>query len=52
MREYLLEIRFDEANTPRKCWQYSRTGLAEDRSELQLDNAGGVHAVALDLGIE
>ncbi|SDY82475.1 hypothetical protein SAMN05421504_10782 [Amycolatopsis xylanica] len=50
VREYLLEIRFDEANTPRKCWQYSRTGLAEDRRELQLDTAGGVHAVALDFG--
>ncbi|MDQ0379679.1 hypothetical protein [Amycolatopsis thermophila] len=52
IREYLLEIRFDEADALRGCWQYARRGNAEseERRELHLDTAGGVHAVALDYG--
>ncbi|WP_236788942.1 hypothetical protein [Amycolatopsis sp. GM8] len=48
VREYLLEIQFDAA--PERCWQYARTGEAEDRRDLKLDGTGGVHAVALDFG--
>ncbi|GAB2974909.1 hypothetical protein GCM10017788_42540 [Amycolatopsis acidiphila] len=48
VREYLLEIQFDTA--PARCWQYARTGDAEEGRDLQLDATGGVHAVALDFG--
>jgi hypothetical protein len=52
VREYLLEVRFDDGITPRHCWQYSRKGPDDqaDRRELKLDQANGVHAVALDFG--
>lgn len=51
VREYLLEVRFDAKAAPWQCWQYAAgdTGPAESR-ELRLDNACGVHAVALDFG--
>jgi len=48
VREYLLEIEFDAP--PVECWQYSRTTDAEGRRALDLDTAGGAHAVALDFG--
>ncbi|WP_020666631.1 hypothetical protein [Amycolatopsis nigrescens] len=52
VREYLLEIRFDTGTAPEHCWQYSRKGSDEpdDRRELKVDKADGVHAVALDFG--
>jgi hypothetical protein len=52
VREYLLEVRFDEGISPETCWQYSRKGPNDplDRRELKLDQANGVHAVALDFG--
>ncbi|WP_158888399.1 hypothetical protein [Amycolatopsis anabasis] len=52
VREYLLEIRFDTGTAPQRCWQYSRKGPDDlnDRRELKVDNADGVHAVALDFG--
>jgi hypothetical protein len=52
IREYLLEIHFDTGIVPRNCRQYSRRGpddLAEYR-DLRVDNANGVHAVAIDFG--
>ena len=52
VREYLLEVRFDDGVSPERCWQYSRKGPDDplDRRELKLDPANGVHAVALDFG--
>jgi hypothetical protein len=52
VREYLLEIHFDTPNVPEQCWQYARVGTGEltDRRDLVVDNADGVHAVALDFG--
>jgi hypothetical protein len=52
VREYLLEVRFDAGTIPQRCWQYSRKGPNDpvDRRELKLDQANGVHAVALDFG--
>ncbi|WP_199435069.1 hypothetical protein [Qaidamihabitans albus] len=52
VREYLLEVRFEGGDVPFRCWQYAREeagGTAASR-ELRLDNASGVHAVALDFG--
>ncbi|MGH3518032.1 MAG: hypothetical protein ACRDQ7_11575 [Haloechinothrix sp.] len=52
VREYLLEVRFDEDRPPTHCWQYARTSpaAASDRRDLRLDHSCGVHAIALDFG--
>lgn len=52
VREYLLEVSFAAAATPRKCSQYSQKSPTEqvERRELKLDNSNSVHAVALDFG--
>ncbi|MFI6030378.1 hypothetical protein [Amycolatopsis magusensis] len=52
VREYLLEVSFENGETPEKCWQYTRPGNHEPevRRELKIDDANAVHAVALDFG--
>lgn len=52
IREYLLEIQFDSNTLPQKCWEFSRRSpnRPADRRELTIDNANGVHAVAIDFG--
>ncbi|TQI94340.1 hypothetical protein [Amycolatopsis cihanbeyliensis] len=52
IREYLLEIRFDNGCVIRNCWQYKQgtEDNSMDRRELTIDGTNGVHAVALDFG--
>ncbi|MGC7102369.1 hypothetical protein ACPZ19_47520 [Amycolatopsis lurida] len=52
VREYLLEVSFNQQKIPEKCWQYTRrnTSEPEARRELKIDDANAVHAVALDFG--
>lgn len=52
VREYLLEVSFNQQKIPEKCWQYTRrnTREPEARRELKIDDANAVHAVALDFG--
>ncbi|HEV7907532.1 MAG TPA: helix-turn-helix transcriptional regulator [Pseudonocardiaceae bacterium] len=53
VREYVIEVRFDQSNLPTRCQQYSVPAGDEApsrRRNLTLDNASGVHAVALGFG--
>ena len=50
VREYVIEVRFDETNLPSRVQQYSVPAGDETpsrRRNLTLDSGGGVHAVAL-----
>ncbi|MFJ6675864.1 hypothetical protein ACIQMJ_32575 [Actinosynnema sp. NPDC091369] len=53
VREYVIEVRFDQSNLPARCQQFS-VPAGDDtpsrRRNLALDAAGGVHAVALGFG--
>ncbi|WP_199441921.1 helix-turn-helix domain-containing protein [Umezawaea beigongshangensis] len=53
VREYVIEVRFDESNLPARCQQFS-VPAGDDapsrRRNLALDGAHGVHAVALGFG--
>jgi transcriptional regulator with XRE-family HTH domain len=52
VREYVLEVRFQEPALPVHCYQYEAITAAdkEDSRALSLDGANGVHAVALGFG--
>ena len=53
VREYVIEVRFDEANLPSRVQQYSVPAGDETpsrRRNLTVDSGGGVHAVALGFG--
>lgn len=53
VREYVIEVRFDPGCLPSRCQQFSVPAGDDSpsrRRNLALDNAGGVHAVALGFG--
>jgi transcriptional regulator with XRE-family HTH domain len=53
VREYVIEVRFDQSHLPARCQQYAVPAGEEGpsrRRNLTLDPSGGVHSVALGFG--